>query len=130
MFKHYFELVKFLTIAGNIAIFLILANNNHWQLGVLEWFLGMILSNAPILLYTPWFKRMAVDLQGSWANLFSYLSPILVGAGGVLTYGIMISIDNFGFWLYFLVPFGQAVVFNILLAFAMQAMLWSSTPSL
>ena len=125
----YFEILKALTIAGNTTVFLIFASNIQWQLGVLEWFLGIVLANAPILLYTPWFKRMAGELQGNWANVFSYLSPLLAGAGGIFTYALMIKLDNFGFWLYFIVPFGQALVFNIFLAFAMQAMLWIDTPN-
>lgn len=130
MFKHYFEFIQFLSVAGNIAIFFVFASSGHWTLGVLEWVLGIMLSNAPILLYMPWFKRMAGELSGSWTNIFSYGSPLLVSFGGILVYVLMIALDNFGFWLYFLVPFGQALAFNLFLAFAMQAMLWSNPPRL
>jgi len=125
----YFEIIKALTVVGNTTVFLVFAFSIQWQLGVLEWFLGIMLANAPILLYTLWFKRMAEELQGTWANIFAYTPPLLVGTGGILTYALMIKLDNFGFWLYFVVPFGQALVFNIFLAFAMQAILWIDTPN-
>lgn len=123
----YFRAILWSSFAGQAWVFLYFAQTIGWGLGILELLLGTALAIAPVGLYTPWFRRIALEAPGQWVRIVSMISLALVALGGVGIYGLMIYIGNFGFWLYLMVPFGQAVMFNLFLAILFQLMLWSAT---
>jgi hypothetical protein len=124
MFKYYFDLVQWFTVLGNLTFFYVCADAVQWRIGAAEGLIGILLANSAIVLYTPWFKHLASDLQGAKINTLSYLAPALIGFGGVAACAYMVSRDNFGFWLLFVMPFAQALLFNLFLALMILLVPW------
>ncbi|WP_444928717.1 hypothetical protein ACJJIF_12655 [Microbulbifer sp. SSSA002] len=112
----FFRVLLWLCICLNLLIFAYFSFLSHWQIGVLEVSLGILLANFPLPFMLNWCERMSKDLQGTWIHFMPYTIPLLVGLGGTAAY-ISGSLNGFNeFSLYLIVPVAQGTAFWVLLA--------------